>query len=113
VVDRGGDVPGAIRVRGGLAGGAIGGADDLAGLDAAAREEERAGGAPVVAAAVLVDLRRAAEFGDEADEGRFEETAVFEIADQGRKCPVHAGQMIAAAAHLLNRRMVLTRRIVV
>ena len=57
----------------------------------------RAGRAPVVAAAVLVDLRRAAELGQEDDQRLVEQAAGVQVVDQGREGPVDAGQVIAAA----------------
>ena len=45
-------------------------AENRAGLEVAAGEEHREDSAPVIAASVLVDLRRAAEFGDHGDQRR-------------------------------------------
>src|SRR5204862_6147601 len=109
----GSDVPRAVRVRDGFGSGAVSLTNDLASLDAAAGEEQRAGSAPMVASAFLVDLRRAAEFSDKADERRIEQAPLTQVADERRERPVHPGQMMAAAAHFLDRRMVLARRVVI
>src|SRR6266545_5860411 len=60
LVDRRGGVGGCVRRRDGVGAAAVRRADHLTALHPAAGEEDRAGAAPVVAAAVLVDLRRAA-----------------------------------------------------
>jgi hypothetical protein len=59
---------------------AVGGADDLAYLDAGAREEDAAGGSPMVAAAVGVDFGGAAELGEEDHHRAFQQTAGLQAA---------------------------------
>src|SRR5262249_41273812 len=79
VIDCGGHIPGTIRMRRRLGSGAVSFADHLPSFDAAACKEQRPGCAPMIASARFVDLRRAAEFSDEADQRRFEQTASFQV----------------------------------
>src|SRR5437016_13586326 len=68
VVDGGREVFGAVRVAGGPFGAGIGGADGSTAADAAAADQHRERGAPVVAAGVVVDARRAAELAGDYDQ---------------------------------------------
>src|SRR5262245_1277113 len=79
LIDGRSDIGGRIGSGGGEGALLVGGADHLADFGAGAGEEDRAGGAPVVAAAVFVDLRRAAELGEEDDERAIEQPALPEI----------------------------------
>ena len=63
-------------------------ADDAAPPDAAAGEEGRVAGVPVVAAGPVVDLRRAAELAHGDDQGRVQQAAVVQVVEQGREGPV-------------------------
>ena len=81
--DRGGEV-----LRGNLAvqdrvALAIGGADDLTVTEAAAGENQRHHVGPVVAAGVAVDDGGAAEFAHHQDQRLVEQSALFEVLNQG------------------------------
>jgi hypothetical protein len=113
VVDGGGDVGGGVAAGGGVGALAVGGADDLADLGAAAGEEDRAGGAPVVAAAVFVDFGGTAELGEEDDERVVEEAALVEVVDEGGEGAVDAGDVVGAFGHVADVGEVLDGDVVV
>ena len=64
---------------------AVGFAEHEAPLEAAPGDDRAVGVGPVIAAAVLVDLRRAAELARVDDERRIEQAALVQIGDQRRK----------------------------
>ena len=70
-----------------LAGGAV----DLTALDGPAADHDRPAARPVIAAAVLVDARRAAELAHPHDDGVLPHAAVVQILDQGAHALVEAG----------------------
>ena len=72
------------RVAGRHADAAVGGADHLAHRQAAAGEGDRAEVAPVVAAGLLVDLRRAAELARDDEQDLVRQSAVLDVADERR-----------------------------
>ena len=91
----------------------VGGADDLSAADAAAGEEDRSGRTPVIAAAVFVDLRRAAELREE-DYQRFAQPAArLQVGEQRGERPIHAGQVVRPLGHLTNVRLLLNRHAMV
>ncbi len=88
VVNGGQDVLIGDRPAGGRAAELVGRADDLANLHAAAEQEGRVDPGPVVAAAVLVDLGRAAEFAPDDHGDVAVEPAEVDVLDQRRDAPV-------------------------
>ena len=103
VVQRGVDFAEVDRAIGDLGAQAIGGADHLAGAEAAAGEQAAADLRPVVAAGVVVDLRRAAELapGDHGDV--VGQAALVQVFDQRRQRPdrTAAGACSSASLKLL------------
>ena len=70
----------------------VGFADHLAALDSAAAEEAEHAAGIVVAAGVLVDLGRAAEFAGDEDRGRSEQALGFQRAEQAGEASVEVGE---------------------
>src|SRR6185369_10114444 len=73
------------------AAGGIGRADDLSAADAAPNEDAGPRGGVMVAAAVAIDPRRAAEFAHPHDERVVEQSALFQVGDEGRHAAVEGG----------------------
>src|SRR5438270_794872 len=94
VINRRGDIGGTVTRTDRLSGALVGAAYDLATANAAAGEEDRAGRAPMVAAAVAVDLGRPAKFGEEDHQRFLQASSRLQIGEQAGKGPVHAGQVI-------------------
>ena len=63
----------------------VGGATGSATLDAAAGEQAAEDAGMMVSTAVLIDLRRAAEFRAERDQRRLQQAFLTEVFDQGRE----------------------------
>ena len=72
---------------------AIGRPDHLSGAEPATGEEPAADLGPVVAAGILVDLRRTAEFTPRHDGDVLVEPALVQILDEGRQALVELRQM--------------------
>src|SRR5262249_6124131 len=72
-------------------------ADHLAAADSRAREEQRGHRAPVIAAVVLIDLRRAAELAEAGDESLAQEARVGHVLDQRREAAVELRQLLLQA----------------
>ena len=72
----------------------VGRAVDLAGLEAAAGQEQREGVAVVVAAGATLRDRQAAEFAAPEDDRALQEAALLQVADQ------RGGRLIHLRAHL-------------
>ena len=87
VVERGEDFLEVDRAVLGLGAQAIGRADDLAGAHAAAGQQGAGDVGPVVAAGVLVDLGRAAEFAPDDDRDVLVQAAVVQVLDQAPTAP--------------------------
>src|SRR5438093_10187520 len=68
VINRGGDVGRAVGFAGRISRLLVAGSDDLSDLSSRAGEEDRTASAPMVAAAVLVDLRSATKLGERHDQ---------------------------------------------
>ena len=82
VVDRGGEVLGAVRRGDGVGGVFVGLADGAAAADAGSGDEGGEEHAPVIAASTAVELRRATHL-TEADDERFVEQApLIEVGQQ-------------------------------
>ena len=71
----------------------VGGADDLAGLDAAAAHAGHAGRRPVIAAGRRVDLRRPAEVAEPHDQRVVQQPAVVQVFQQGRVAAIEHRQL--------------------
>ena len=83
VVERGEDLAEVDAAVGDFAAETVGGTDDVAGFHAAAGEEGGEGLGVVVASVAGAELRGAAEFTGDDDEGAVEETAAAQIGEQG------------------------------
>lgn len=97
VVDGGHEVGGIDRVFFGFASEGVGGTVDHAFFDPATRKHYGEDAGPVIAAAVFVNFRGAAEFGGEHDEGVVEHAAVAKVAEKGGDGVVDIGHGLAEA----------------
>src|SRR5581483_3537440 len=83
MVDGGGEVGGSDRTFGGALGAGVALADDAASLDAAASQQGAVAMFPVIAARLVVDTWRAAEFADRDHERTVDQAAFFQVVEQG------------------------------
>ena len=76
-------------------------ADDVPRLDPRARQADRPGGAPVVAAVQVVDLRGAAELGHHHDEGVLQQSPRGQVLDQRRERVVELADLFEVEVEVL------------
>src|SRR5207244_11928548 len=84
-----------------VAAGAVGSAEGLAGVHAAARHEAAAYRSPVVAAGLVVDARRAAELAPRHYRHVVEHAALIQVLDQGAEALVELAAVVAHEAEVL------------
>ena len=97
IVDGGHEVGSTDGVFFGFAAEGIGSAIDEPFFDPASCEHDGEDAGPVIAAAVFVDFRSAAELGGEHDEGVVEHAAIAEVAEKSRNGMVDVGHGFAKA----------------